>query len=64
MNNWWQINLSVLLDVLFASSIGVLLFTRVKEQRTLWLLRGYLFLVSLAWCVERYSKLPITSKLV
>ena len=54
----------VLLDVLFASALGVLLFTRVKEQRTLWLLRGYLFLVSLAWFVQRFANLPITSKLV
>jgi len=61
---WWLINLRVLLDVLFASSLGVLLFTRVKEQRTLWLLRGYLFLVSLAWFVQRFANLPITSKLV
>ena len=64
MNFWWLINLRVLLDVLFASSLGVLLFTRVKEQRTLWLLRGYLFLVSLAWFVQRFANLPITSKLV
>ena len=64
MNFWWLINLRVLLDVLFASSLGILLFTRVKEQRTLWLLRGYLFLVSLAWFVQRFANLPITSKLV
>ena len=64
MNFWWFINLRVFLDVLFASSLGVLLFTRVKEQRTLWLLRGYLFLVSLAWFVQRFANLPITSKLV
>jgi len=64
VNFWWFINLRVLLDVLFASSLGVLLFTRVKEQRTLWLLRGYLFLVSLAWFVQRFANLPITSKLV
>ncbi|MCH1545715.1 MAG: phosphoesterase, partial [Synechococcus sp. MOX_bin32] len=30
----------LVLDVLFASSIGFLLFSRVNEQRTLWLLRG------------------------
>jgi len=64
VNFWWLINLRVLLDVLFASALGVLLFTRVKEQRTLWLLRGYLFLVSLAWFVQRFANLPITSKLV
>jgi len=64
VNFWWLINLRVLLDVLFSFSLGVLLFTRVKEQRTLWLLRGYLFLVSLAWFVHRFANLPITSKLV
>ncbi len=64
MNLWWLIDLRLLLDVLFASGLGVLLFTRVKEPRTLWLLRGYLFLVSLAWFVQRFANLPITSKLV
>ena len=64
MNFWWLINLRILLDVLFASAVAVLLFSRVKESRTLWLLRGYLFLVSLAWFVQRYANLPITSKLV
>jgi uncharacterized protein (TIGR00159 family) len=54
----------LLLDVLFASSIGFLLFSRVNEQRTLWLLRGYLFLVALAWFVQRFANLPLTSKLV
>tara|TARA_Y100001968_G_scaffold99914_1_gene89915 strand:- start:9877 stop:10734 length:858 start_codon:yes stop_codon:yes gene_type:complete len=49
---------------LFASALGVLLFTRVKELRTLWLLRGYLFLVSLAWFVQRFANLPITSQFV
>ncbi|KGG13945.1 hypothetical protein EV11_0417 [Prochlorococcus sp. SS52] len=53
-----------MLDALFASALGVLLFSRVKEPRTLWLLRGYLFLVSLAWFVQRYANLPITSKLI
>ena len=38
----------LVLDVLFASSIGFLLFSRVNEQRTLWLLRGWLFLVAMA----------------
>ena len=64
MNFWWFINLRILLDILFASSLGVLLFSRVKESRTLWLLRGYLFLVSLAWFVQRFANLPITSQLV
>ncbi|WP_320664704.1 diadenylate cyclase CdaA [Prochlorococcus sp. MIT 1223] len=64
MNFWWFINLRILLDVLFASALGVLLFSRVKEARTLWLLRGYLFLASLAWFVQRFANLPITSQLV
>ena len=64
MNFWGFINLKFLLDVLFASGFGLLLFSRVKEQRTLWLLRGYLFLVSFAWFIQRYSYLPLTSKLI
>ena len=64
MNLWWLINLRFLWDALFASTLGILLFSRVKEPRTLWLLRGYLFLVSLAWVVQRFATLPITSKLV
>jgi len=58
------VNLKLLLDVFFAAGFGMLLFSRVKEQRTLWLLRGYLFLVSLAWFVQRYATLPLTSKLI
>ena len=64
MNFWGFINLKFLLDVLFAIGFGLLLFTRVKEQRTLWLLRGYLFLVSFAWFIQRYAYLPLTSKLI
>ncbi|ABX09026.1 diadenylate cyclase CdaA [Prochlorococcus marinus] len=64
MNFGWLINLPFLLDILFASALGILLFSRVNEQRTLWLLRGYLFLVSLAWFVNRFADLPITSKLI
>ena len=64
MNIWGFINLKFLLDVLFASGFGLLLFSRVKEQRTLWLLRGYLFLVSFAWFIQRYAYLPLTSKLI
>jgi len=64
VNFWWLINLRILLDVLFACGLGILLFARVKEPRTLWLLRGYLFLVSLAWFVQRFENLPITSKLI
>ena len=64
MNFWGFLNLKLLLDVFFAAGFGMLLFSRVKEQRTLWLLRGYLFLVSLAWFVQRYATLPLTSKLI
>ncbi len=64
MNFWGLINLKFLLDVLFASGFGLLLFSRVKEQRTLWLLRGYIFLVSFAWFIQRYAYLPLTSKLI
>jgi len=64
VNFWGIINFKLLLDVLFAIGFGLLLFSRVKEQRTLWLLRGYLFLVSLAWFIQRYAYLPLTSKLI
>ena len=64
MNFWGIINLKFLLDVLFAIGFGLLLFSRVKEQRTLWLLRGYLLLVSSAWFIQRYASLPLTSKLI
>lgn len=62
--NLWGVVDPRLLDVLFAALIGVLLFSRVNERRTLWLLRGYLFLVALAWFVQRLESLPLTSKLV
>jgi len=64
VNFWGLINLKLLLDVLFALGFGLLLFSRVKEQRTLWLLRGYLFLVSFSWFIQRYAYLPLTSKLI
>ena len=64
MNFWGYINIKVVLDVFFAVGFGLLFFARVKEKRTLWLLRGYLFLVSLAWFVQRYANLPLTSKLI
>ena len=64
MNFWGFINFKIVLDVLFAAGFGLLLFSRVKEQRTLWLLRGYLFLVSLAWFIQRYANLPLTTKLL
>ena len=58
------LQLRLLIDVLCASALGFLLFTRVNEQRTLWLLRGYLFLVALAWFVKRFFNLTLTSTLV
>lgn len=58
------LDIRLLLDLLFASLLGLLLLGRVTEARTLWLLRGYLFLVSLAWFVQRYANLPLTSSLV
>jgi len=64
VNFWGIINLKFILDVLFAIGFGLLLFSRVKEQRTLWLLRGYLFLVSSAWFIQIYAYLPLTSKLI
>ncbi|MGA0279885.1 MAG: diadenylate cyclase [Vulcanococcus sp.] len=42
----------------------MVILARVNEPRTLWLLRGYLTLVALAWVVQRYANLPLTSKLV
>jgi uncharacterized protein (TIGR00159 family) len=54
----------LLLDLVFATLIGVLLLGRVTEPRTLWLLRGYLCLVAVAWFVQRYVPLPLTSKLI
>ena len=58
------IDLRLLPDLLFAFGLGVLVLGRVTEARTLWLLRGYLLLVALAWVVQRYANLPLTSKLV
>ncbi len=54
----------LLLDLLCATALGVLVLGRVTEARTLWLLRGYLFLVALAWVVQRSANLPLTTKLV
>jgi len=61
---WRLVDVRLLLDLLLAGSLGVLLFARVNETRTLWLLRGYLLLVALAWFVQRYANLPLTSKLI
>lgn len=63
--SWLQhVDIRMLLDLLFATLLGVLLLGRVTESRTLWLLRGYLFLVALAWVVQRFADLPLTTKLV
>lgn len=53
-----------LLDVLLASALGFLLFSRISEQRSLWLLRGYLLLVALAWVFKRLDLLPLTAALI
>ena len=60
---WGLVSPRLLLDIFFASALGSLLLSRVNEARNLWLLRGYLFLVALAWLVHRYANLPLTSKL-
>ncbi|MCX5938440.1 MAG: phosphoesterase, partial [Cyanobium sp. LacPavin_0920_WC12_MAG_62_9] len=64
MNPLQLIDIRLLLDLLFATGLGVLVLGRVTEARTLWLLRGYLLLVAMAWFVQRYANLPLTSKLV
>ncbi|MEN9877959.1 MAG: hypothetical protein RLZZ158_998 [Cyanobacteriota bacterium] len=56
--------LRLFLDLLFAASLGFLLLGRVTEQRTLWLLRGYLLLVAVGWLLQRYGDLPLTAKLI
>ena len=53
-----------LLDVALASALGFLLFSRISEQRSLWLLRGYLLLVALAWTFKRFELLPLTAALI
>ena len=58
------LDLRLLLDLLFATGLGMVLLARVNEPRTLWLLRGYLTPVALAWVVQRFADLPLTSKLV
>ena len=50
--------------MLCATGLGVLVLGRVTEPRTLWLLRGYLLLVAMAWFLQRYANLPLTSNLV
>ena len=59
-----QLDLRLLPDLLLATGLGVVVLGRISESRTLWLLRGYLFLVALAWFLQRYADLPLTSTLV
>ncbi|MEX1317462.1 MAG: diadenylate cyclase CdaA [Synechococcaceae cyanobacterium] len=52
------------LDLALALGLGLVVLGRVRDSRTLWLLRGYLLLVALAWAVQRFANLPLTTKLV
>jgi uncharacterized protein (TIGR00159 family) len=56
--------LGLFLDLFLALGLGVVVLGRVRDSRTLWLLRGYLLLVALAWAVQRFANLPLTAKLV
>jgi uncharacterized protein (TIGR00159 family) len=58
------IDLRPILDLGLAAGLGWLVLGRVSETRTLWLLRGYLLLVTLAWVVQRYANLPLTTTLL
>jgi uncharacterized protein (TIGR00159 family) len=58
------LDIRLVLDLLFASALGVVLLARVREPRTLWLLRGWLFLVALVWVVQRFANLPLTTRLL
>jgi uncharacterized protein (TIGR00159 family) len=65
LESWLRLlDARLLLDLVFASALGVVVLGRVTEARTLWLLRGYLLLVALAWVVQRTANLPLTTKLV
>lgn len=65
LNPWLRLlDVRFLLDLTLATALGVVLLGRVREARTLWLLRGYLLLVAIAWVVQRYANLPLTTKLV
>jgi uncharacterized protein (TIGR00159 family) len=54
----------LLIDLVCATALGMVVLGRVTEARTLWLLRGYLLLVAMAWLVQRFANLPLTTKLV
>ncbi|KMM16451.1 phosphoesterase [Synechococcus sp. GFB01] len=65
MDHWLRLlDLRLVLDLLLATALGVVVLGGVTETRTIWLLRGYLLLVALAWFVQRYANLPLTTKLV
>ncbi|QNI71169.1 diadenylate cyclase [Cyanobium sp. NS01] len=53
-----------MIDLVCATALGMVVLGRVTEARTLWLLRGYLLLVAMAWLVQRFANLPLTTKLV
>ena len=58
------IDYRLLFDFSAATLLGLLVLGRVSDQRTLLLLRGYLLLVALAWFIQRFVDLPLTTKLV
>jgi uncharacterized protein (TIGR00159 family) len=65
LGSWLRVlDLRLFLDLAFAIGLGLVVLGRVREPRTLWLLRGYLLLVALAWVVQRYASLPLTAQLV
>ncbi|SBO42894.1 conserved membrane protein of unknown function [Cyanobium sp. NIES-981] len=65
LGGWLRLlDLRLVLDLFCATALGVVVLGRVTEARTLWLLRGYLLLVAMAWLVQRYANLPLTTKLV
>jgi uncharacterized protein (TIGR00159 family) len=65
LGSWLRfLDLRLFLDLGFAIGLGLVVLGRVREPRTLWLLRGYLLLVSMAWVVQRFASLPLTAKLV
>ncbi|BEV36436.1 diadenylate cyclase CdaA [Synechococcus sp. M16CYN] len=57
-------NLRLVLDILLASAIGMLMMSRVRQARTFWLLRGYLFLITAAWFVQHLVSLQLSTQLV
>ncbi len=65
LEGWLRLlDLRLLIDLVCATALGMVVLGRVTEARTLWLLRGYLLLVAMAWLVQRFANLPLTTKLV